>query len=227
MVAAEALVRWNGPDGRLRFPGEFIAIAEESGVIVQLGAWVLRAACEQMAEWQRRGIDLGVAVNVSPRQFTHGDFIALLDRVLLETGADPCKLQIEVTEAAIMSNVDAVLGTLRAVRALGIRVAIDDFGTGYSSFAYLKRFDVDTLKIDRMFVQDIEGERNRAIAKSIVTVAHTLGLSVTAEGVETPVQSTILGSLGCDRLQGYHLGRPLSVESFESAFFGGRETLVS
>ena len=227
IVGAEALVRWNDVDGRMRLPGEFIAIAEESGVIVPLGAWVLRAACEQMAAWHARGIDLGVAVNVSPRQFSHGDFITLLDRVLRETGANPAKLQIEITEAAIMSDVETVLETLRAVRELGIRVAIDDFGSGYSSFAYLKRFDVDTLKIDRMFVQDIEGDRNRAIAKSIVTVAHTLGLSVTAEGVETQAQSAILGAMGCDRLQGYHLGYPLPVDEFETAFVAGRESLAS
>jgi len=227
LVGAEALVRWATEDGRLRLPGEFIVAAEESGIIVPLGTWVLRAACEQLVAWQARGIELVVAVNVSPRQFVQGGFTEVVERVLRETGADPARLQIEITEAAIMSDVTAALEALRAIRATGIRVAIDDFGTGYSSFAYLKRFDVDVLKMDRMFVRDIEGERGLAIARSIVTVAHTLDLSVTAEGVETAAQGRVLSFLGCDHLQGFHLGRPVSVHEFESALAARASELVS
>jgi diguanylate cyclase (GGDEF)-like protein len=216
VVGAEALVRWIEPNGTLRMPGEFIAIAEESRIIVPLGAWVLRAACAQAAAWQRSGLNIRVAVNVSPRQFIHDDFTATLAKALTDTGADPERLELEITEAAIMSNVEPVLATLQAVHRMGVSVAIDDFGTGYSSFAYLKRFDVNSLKIDRTFVEGIEHEDNLAIARSIVSVAHALGMPVTAEGVETPMQARILADLGCDRLQGYHFGHPAPATDFEA-----------
>lgn len=209
IVAVEALVRWTDQRGRVHAPGEFMAIAEDSRIIVPLGAWVLNAACRHAAQWRREGRELGVAVNVSPRQFAHPDFVETLASALRASGASPEDIEIEITEAAIMSNVDPVLATLQAVHRMGIRVAIDDFGTGYSSFAYLKRFEVDSLKIDRTFVEGIEREDNLAIARSIVSVAHALGLPVTAEGVETPLQARILAELGCDRLQGYHFGRPV------------------
>ena len=218
VVAAEALVRWIDANGDVHLPGEFITIAEDSRIIVPLGTFVLNAACERAAHWQRAGLDVMMAVNVSPRQFTHPDFVETLAEALRTTGADPRKLEIEITEAAIMSNAEPVLTTLKAVHAMGIRVAIDDFGTGYSSFAYLKRFEVDSLKIDRTFVDDVEREDNLAIARSIISVAHTLGLRVTAEGVETPTQARVLTSIGCDRLQGYHFGRPSPVEAFETHF---------
>ncbi|HEY4433555.1 MAG TPA: EAL domain-containing protein [Candidatus Cybelea sp.] len=227
LVGAEALLRWIDEDSRLCLPGEFIVAAEESGIIVPLGEWVLRAACKQLAKWQERGIDLDVAVNVSPRQFVQGGFPEVVKRALRETGADPARLQIEITEAAIMSDVGAALETLRSIRALGIRVAIDDFGTGYSSFAYLKRFDVDVLKMDRMFVRDVEEERGLAIARSIITVAHSLGLTVTAEGVETAAQCRVVTLLDCDHLQGFHLGRPMPVREFESRLPGDESQLVS
>jgi diguanylate cyclase (GGDEF)-like protein/PAS domain S-box-containing protein len=218
IVAAEALVRWTDHTGRMRLPGEFIAIAENSRIIVPLGAWVLNAACERAAIWQSKGIDIRLAVNVSPRQFEHSDFLDTLARALRSTGADPALLEIEITEAAIMSNAEPVLATLQAIHRMGIRVAIDDFGTGYSSFAYLKRFAVDSLKIDRTFVEGIEHEENFAIARSILSVAHTLGLPVTAEGIETPAQGEIMADLGCDRLQGFHYGRPMPVDEFEALF---------
>ena len=218
VVAAEALVRWTDPTGRMRMPGEFIAVAEDSRIIVPLGAWVLNAACERAALWQRSGFDIRVAVNVSPRQFEHPDFVETVAQVLRTTGADPALIEIEITEAAIMSNAEPVLATLQAIHAMGIRVAIDDFGTGYSSFAYLKRFAVDSLKIDRTFVEGIEHEENFAIARSILSVAHTLGLPVTAEGIETTAQSEIMADLGCSRLQGYLYARPLPVEEFEALF---------
>ena len=218
IAAAEALVRWTDPTGRMRLPGEFIAVAEDSRIIVPLGAWVFNTACERAALWQRSGIRIRLAVNVSPRQFEHPDFVDMVARTLRTTGADPTMLEIEITEAAIMSNAEPVLATLKAIHGMGIRVAIDDFGTGYSSFAYLKRFAVDSLKIDRTFVEGIEHEDNFAIAQSILSVAHTLGLPVTAEGIETPDQSNIMADLGCDRLQGYHYGRPMPAEEFEALF---------
>jgi diguanylate cyclase (GGDEF)-like protein/PAS domain S-box-containing protein len=220
VVAAEALVRWTDHQGRMHLPSEFIAIAEDSRIIIPLGAWVLNAACERAARWRREGLAIRVAVNVSPRQFAHPDFVETVARALRSTGAAPEDLEIEITEAAIMSNVDPVLATLQAVHRMGIRVAIDDFGTGYSSFAYLKRFEVDSLKIDRTFVEGIERDDNLAIARAIVSVAHALGLPVTAEGVETPQQARILAELGCDRLQGYHFGRPSPVDEFEARFTG-------
>ncbi|HEY0393269.1 MAG TPA: EAL domain-containing protein [Candidatus Elarobacter sp.] len=215
VVAAEALVRWTDHDGRLHLPSDFMAIAEDSRIIVPLGAWVLNAACERAARWRREGRGIGVAVNVSPRQFAHPDFVETLARALRGSGASPEDVEIEITEAAIMSNVDPVLATLQAVHRMGIRVAIDDFGTGYSSFAYLKRFEVDSLKIDRTFVEGIERDDNLAIARSIISVAHALGLPVTAEGVETPLQARILAELGCDRLQGYYFGRPITAGAFD------------
>jgi diguanylate cyclase (GGDEF)-like protein len=217
VVAAEALVRWTDADGNVHLPPDFIAVAEDSRIILPLGAWVLNAACEQAARWHRGGFDVGVAVNVSPRQFAHPEFVATLAHALRSSGVAPEKLEIEITEAAIMSNAEPVLATLQAVHAMGIRVAIDDFGTGYSSFAYLKRFEVDSLKIDRTFVEGIEREDNLAIARSIVSVAHALGLPVTAEGVETAQQARILTALGCDRLQGFYFGRPSPSTEFQAA----------
>jgi len=215
VVAAEALVRWVDANGTVHLPRDFIAIAENSRIIVPLGTWVLKAACAQAAAWRRSALGLRIAVNVSPRQFAHPDFIGTLALALLDSGADPGDLEIEITEAAIMSNVEPVLATLHALQRMGVRVAIDDFGTGYSSFAYLKRFEVDSLKIDRTFVEGIEREDNLAIARSIVGVAHTLGLPVTAEGIETPVQAGLLETLGCDRLQGFYFGRPRPAPDFE------------
>jgi diguanylate cyclase (GGDEF)-like protein/PAS domain S-box-containing protein len=227
VVAAEALVRWIDGNGTVHLPGEFITIAEDSRIIIPLGTFVLNAACERAARWQRRGLDLTMAVNVSPRQFEHPDFIATLAGALSTSGADPSRLEIEITEAAIMSNAEPVIATLKAIHAMGIRVAIDDFGTGYSSFAYLKRFEVDCLKIDRTFVDDIEREDNLAIARSIVSVAHALNLRVTAEGVETATQARLLASIGCDRLQGYHFGRPSPVTQFEAMWFEVARAAVS
>ncbi len=216
IVAAEALVRWRGHDGQLHMPAEFMSVAEDSRIIVPLGTWVLNAACRQSVRWRSQGFDIIVALNVSPRQFAHPDFVETVASALRTTGADPSSIEIEITEAAIMSNIEPVLATLRAVHAMGIRVAIDDFGTGYSSFAYLKRFEVSSLKIDRTFVDGIEENDNLAIAAAIVSVAHALRLPVTAEGVETPAQAQLLTDLGCDRLQGYYFGRPVPISEFES-----------
>jgi diguanylate cyclase (GGDEF)-like protein/PAS domain S-box-containing protein len=226
VIGAEALVRWTDCNGTVRLPSEFITIAEDSRIIVPIGTFVINAACEQAALWQRSGLDLTMGINVSPRQFEHPDFVATLAEALRTSGADPSRLEIEITEAAIMSNAEPVMATLEAIHAMGIRVAIDDFGTGYSSFAYLKRFKVDSLKIDRTFVDDIEHDDNLAITRSIVSVAHALNLQVTAEGVETATQARLLASIGCDRLQGYHFGRPAPVAEFEARFPGYHVVII-
>ncbi len=185
VIAAEALVRWPAADGRLRMPAEFIGIAEESRIIVPLGTWVLNEACRQSVRWREDGREIVVAANVSPRQIAHPDFVDTVANALATSGADPASIEIEITEAAIMANVENVIATLQKVHDMGIRVAIDDFGTGYSSFAYLKRFKVGSLKIDRTFVDGIEENANLAIATAVISVAHALKLPVTAEGVET------------------------------------------
>ena len=215
VVAAEALVRWRAGDGRLRLPGEFIGVAEDSRLIMQIGTWVLREACREAVRWRDAGHDIGVAVNVSPRQIAHPDFAGIVADALASTGADAASIELEITEAAIMANAEHVIATLCQLEAMGVRVAIDDFGTGYSSFAYLQRFRVGALKLDRTFVDGIEHDANLAIATAIISVAHALHLPVTAEGVETAEQAELLTQLGCDRLQGYHFGRPLPVNEFE------------
>lgn len=218
IVGAEALLRWIGPDGNLRQPGEFISIAEESGLIIPIGTWVLRSACKQLAHWERSGIDVVVSVNVSARQFAHPEFIDTLALVLRETGVDPRHLDIEITESALMSNVESVLCVLEQLRGMKISVSIDDFGTGYSSLAYLKRFPLNALKLDYAFVNGIDNAQDRAIARSIINIAHTLCMEVTAEGVEALTQYDILSELHCDRIQGYYISRALPVSEFEAFY---------
>lgn len=214
LVGAEALIRWPDASGQLRPPAEFIGVAEETGLIVALGAWVLRQVCEDAAYWHLQGHRLHISVNASARQFLHPDFLSTLARTLTASGIDPQLLDIEITESTLLSNVDTVLHTLREVKAMGATVTIDDFGTGYSALAYLKQFPLNALKLDSTFVSDIESHQERAIASSIITIAHTLGMTVTAEGVERPAQLAILRELGCDRAQGYYLGRPVSGTEF-------------
>ncbi len=217
LVGAEALLRWPDVSG-MRYPATFIGVAEESGLIVPLGAWVLRSACAQLARWSRRGLHRYLSVNVSARQFMHPDFCATLADALESSGADPNLLDIEITESTLLTNVHAVRRILEEVKAMGPTVTIDDFGTGYSALVYLKEFSLHALKLDRTFVSDIEHRSERAIARSIVRIAHTLGMKVTAEGVETPEQFDTLYQLRCDRAQGFHFGRPVPVEEFDHLY---------
>lgn len=215
IVAAEALLRWTDTTGRLHLPADFIAVAEDTGAIVNIGAWVLEQAAHQAVRWQRSGKPLALAVNLSPRQLTHPDFAEVLANIIRMSGVDPALLEVEITESALLPNAASVLRVFESIREMGVRIAVDDFGTGYSAFSYLKQLPLNALKIDRVFVDGIERDVDRSIAESIVAIAHKLNLSVTAEGVETRFQRKILGELGCDRLQGYDICRPLPIDQFE------------
>ena len=215
VIGAEALLRWTDAEGRVHPPADFIAIAEDTGAIVPIGMWVVEQAARQAMTWRRNGMSLMVAVNISPRQLTHPDFSQSLRNVLRETGVDPSLLEVEITESGLVPNAASVMRVLENIRSLGLRIAVDDFGTGYSAFSYLKQLPLHSLKVDRTFVDGIERDVDRSITESIIAIAHKLGLSVTAEGVETGFQRQILTELGCDRLQGYHICKPLPIEQFE------------
>jgi EAL domain-containing protein (putative c-di-GMP-specific phosphodiesterase class I) len=213
IVEMEALVRWDHPRRGRVSPDQFIPVCEETGMIVQLGEWVLEQACRQAAKWQQRYPSrrpLVMSVNVSARQFQQPTLVRDIDRILHRTGLDPRCLKLEITESVVMQDAQAADFTLRALKALGIHLAIDDFGTGYSSLSYLKSLPVDTLKIDRSFVDGLGHEsQDTAIVHSIIALASTLKLSVTAEGIETPAQRSQLRQLGCGRGQGYLFARPM------------------
>jgi EAL domain-containing protein (putative c-di-GMP-specific phosphodiesterase class I) len=213
VLGFEALARWQHPARGLLGPDAFIAVAEESGLIVPLGAEILAQACAQAVCWRadRTGpAPLRVAVNVASAQLAHRSFVPTITAVLAETGLEPHALSLEITETTIMADTEAAAETLRAIRALGVHLAIDDFGTGYSSLTYLRRFPVETLKIDRSFVAGLGHDRDdEAIVEMILSLARALRLQVVAEGVETTDQIDTLRLLGCDLLQGYYFGRPM------------------
>jgi diguanylate cyclase (GGDEF)-like protein/PAS domain S-box-containing protein len=224
IVGAEALVRWRHPVRGLVGPAEFIGVAESTDLILAIGAWVLRAACEQLARWARvpHGAELTVAVNISIRQLMEDNFVRDTLAVIADTGADPGRLKLEITESMVIVRVEETIAKMEALRRHGIRFLLDDFGTGYSSLAYLKRLPLEQLKIDRSFVRDILVDPNDAsIARSVVALAQALGLSIIAEGVETAAQRDKLRELGCHRFQGYLYGRPMPVAAFESAVEAG------
>jgi len=220
----EALIRWQHPELGMVPPSRFIGIAEETGMIVSIGAWVLRTACAQNKAWQDAGFDkLRVAVNLSARQFGAADLIENLAAVLQDTGLEPKYLEIELTESLFMSDITPAVDLLHRMKALGVNLSIDDFGTGYSSLSYLSRFPIDVLKIDRSFVADITRDANdEAIVTSIIALAHNLKLAVIAEGVETGEQLDYLRRHGCDEMQGYYFSRPLPAQEFEQLLIEGR-----
>jgi EAL domain-containing protein (putative c-di-GMP-specific phosphodiesterase class I) len=217
LVGMEALVRWQHPTRGLLLPYEFISLAEDSGLIVPLGAWVLNEACRQTAQWAslRRGAEddtagLNISVNVSALQLAEPGFPRQVAEAIEASGILPDRLWLEITESALMRDADDSVVILRSLRDLGLHVEIDDFGTGYSSLSYLQRFPVETLKIDRSFVDDLDPRsENAAIVRAILGLGDSLGLSIIAEGVERPVQATRLLALGCQLAQGYLFGRPL------------------
>jgi diguanylate cyclase (GGDEF)-like protein len=211
IVAIEALVRWEHPELGLLSPVEFIQLAEENGLIMQLGEWVLRESCIQNVKWQSAGIlDLRVAVNLSGYQLQHSALLATIRKVLQETGMSPDHLELEVTESVIMQNADFAVSILSALSDLGIHISIDDFGTGYSSLAHLKRFSVNTLKIDKSFVREVDfSSTDAAIATAIIAMGNSLNLNVIAEGVETQSQYDFLKLNNCDQVQGFLFCRPL------------------
>ena len=218
VTKAEALVRWIHPELGFVSPGDFIPIAEESGLIIELGDWILNTACMQAKEWLDRGLDnCRVSVNVSSVQFKQTALVEKVKSALLNSGLPPHLLELEVTESAVMSDVEDNIERLQQLKNMGITVAVDDFGTGYSSLSYLKRFPIDTLKIDRSFVDDIATDENdEAIVKAIMVLAETMGLKVVAEGIETIEQLKILNEFGCQHIQGFFFSKPLPHEDFIS-----------
>jgi diguanylate cyclase (GGDEF)-like protein/PAS domain S-box-containing protein len=220
LIGVEALVRWQHPIRGLVAPGEFIPIAEDSGLIGAIDAWVMAHACQQMVAWQAAGSEVQfVAVNVSSRLFSHGKLDGQVAQVLAESGLDPACLELEVTESAVMQDPEAAQALLERLRDLGIRLSIDDFGTGYRSLARLKRLPVHKLKLDQSFVRDLPHDHDdAAITRAVIALGHSLGLKVLAEGIEQPQQMAFLRQLGCDQGQGYHLGRPQPAEQLTTAF---------
>ncbi|WP_233848371.1 putative bifunctional diguanylate cyclase/phosphodiesterase [Paraburkholderia sp. HD33-4] len=219
-IGAEALLRWyNGELGNVS-PGEFIPVAEDAGLIVEIGDWVLEHACEQVAQWRRTlAPHLIVAVNLSPRQFNDG-LLERIERCLAQSGLEPAALELEITERLLMSDSDTVLPMLSALNEMGVRVSVDDFGTGYSSLSYLKRFPLHNLKIDRSFVAGLPDHRDSiAITQAVVAMAHSLGMNVTAEGVETAAQAAFLRAIDCDKQQGYLYSRPVGASAYARTLY--------
>ncbi|HWP27100.1 MAG TPA: EAL domain-containing protein [Xanthobacteraceae bacterium] len=231
IVGVEALVRWSHPERGFVSPVEFIPLAEHSGLIIQLGEWVMRRACREGLAWP----ELAIAVNVSPLQFRQLDFVETVERILMETGFDPGRLELELTESTLIGNVESADSAMRRLRAIGVRLALDDFGTGYSSMLYLRRFPFDKLKIDRSFVHAIERAPDAAaIINAIVNLGRGLGMKVTAEGVETAEQHLFLRAAGVHEMQGYRFGKPCTAAEITcylhnpGAFRGlGRDTVAA
>ena len=218
-VGAEVLLRWVHPQHGMISPAFFIPTAEETGLIVSVGTWVLETACEQLKAWQNNysTSKLTLAVNVSARQFRQADFVAEVRRILLQTGARPTLLKLELTESIVLENVEDAINKMHELKALGVSCSLDDFGTGYSSLQYLKRLPLDQIKIDQTFVRDIASDQNDAtIVKTIIVMAKAMGLHVIAEGVEMNAQLTFLELCGCESFQGYLFGKPIPLDQFET-----------
>ena len=220
LQGAEALVRWHHPERGVVAPAEFIGMAEQTGLILPLGQWVLEAACQQLVAWSRTRLTraLFLSVNVSVRQFRQADFVEQLLQLLEQTGANPERLKLELTESLLLADVEDVIARMQQLRERGVGFSLDDFGTGYSSLSYLKRLPLDQLKIDQGFVRDVLTDPNdAAIVRTILALANSLDLGVVAEGVETPGQLEFLKQHGCPAFQGYLFGRPMPVAVLEAA----------
>ena len=217
-IGAEALLRWEHPGRSLVTPAEFIPLAEETGLIVPIGLWVLQTACARIRDWSANPAtrDLQLAINVSARQFRQSDFVEQVQQALSATGINPARLKIELTESMVLDNVSDTITKMHALKALGVSFSMDDFGTGHSSLSYLKQLPLDQLKIDQSFVRDLATDPNdAAIVRAIITLGQTFGLNVIAEGVETEAQREFLELNGCHAFQGYLFSRPLPPEAFE------------
>jgi EAL domain-containing protein (putative c-di-GMP-specific phosphodiesterase class I) len=216
VAGVEALVRWKHPERALVFPGEFIGSAEETGLILEIGEWALREACRQAALWSEIGRDgppLRMSVNLSARQVSHPDVVGMVAATLRDTGVEPATICLEITETAVMADMETAVGVLDQLRALGVSLAIDDFGTGWSSLRALQRFPVDEVKIDKSFVDGVAKDpQEAAIVAAVISLSHALGLRTVAEGVETVAQVDRLRTLGCDIAQGYFFWRPEPAE---------------
>jgi len=214
IVGMEALVRWKHPTLGLVQPSDFIPLAEESGLILPIGERVLRTACAQGRAWHQAGLPVRVSVNFSPRQFQHQNPVALVTRVLRETGLPPDQLELEITESAVMKDANAALGTLRSLKETGVNLSIDDFGTGYSSLSYLRSFPLHALKVDRSFVREITSRTDdAAIVTAVIAMAHSLKLKVIAEGVESAEHLSWLHARDCDEVQGFHFSKPVPADA--------------
>jgi diguanylate cyclase (GGDEF)-like protein/PAS domain S-box-containing protein len=222
VIGAEALIRWNHPELGMVAPGRFISVAEDTGLIVPMGDWVLREACRQSVAWRKAGLpELLMAVNLSAVQFKRGDVLKSVTQALAESGLEPALLELELTESILIKDTEKVLATVRQLKSLGIKLSIDDFGTGYSSLSYLKQFDVDKLKIDQSFVRNMVDDPNdAAIVRAIIQMAQGLNLTTIAEGVEDERQLALLRLQHCDEVQGYHFARPMPADQFESFISG-------
>ena len=228
IVGVEALVRWQHPERGLLSPAHFISVAEMSGLIVPIGEWILRTACRQLKTWQRK-VDQSftVAVNLSARQFQQPDLVDMIRSAVHETGIEPSSLEVEITESNAMQNAENTMYILRELKALGVRISMDDFGTGYSSLNYLKRFPIDTLKLDKGFINDITTDASdAAIVSAVIQMAHSLELHVTAEGVERQEQLEWLRRQKCDTIQGYLFSKPLAADQLE-AFIDSRKAAMA
>jgi predicted signal transduction protein with EAL and GGDEF domain len=212
LVGFEALVRWNHPERGLLPPADFIPLAEASGRISEIGAWVLRAACREAATWPS---GLAIAVNLSPAQIQRSDFVGLVHTVLLETGLAPWRLELEVTEGVLVADFEGAVALFRRLKALGVRIVMDDLGSGHSSLAYLQSFPFDKIKIDKAFVMNLDnGSQSRAIIRAVLALGRSLGLPTLAEGVETETQQTFLRAEQCDQIQGFFIGKPQPISAY-------------
>ncbi|RYF02987.1 MAG: EAL domain-containing protein, partial [Oxalobacteraceae bacterium] len=228
ITSAEALVRWRHAERGLIPPDDFIGLAEDSGLILPLGEWVLRTACAEAATWPDH---LSVAVNLSPAQFRERSLVAIVEAALQAAALPPQRLELEITEGVLLTDEKRTLETLSQLRAMGVRISMDDFGTGYSSLSYLRKFPFDKIKIDQSFVRQLpDDEESAAIIRAIITMGACLGMSTTVEGVETAEQFAFSVAEGCDTIQGYHISRPLDNASFAAlvaSLRSQRESFVS
>ena len=215
VFGAEALLRWHHPEQQMIMPDQFIGLAEETGLILGLGEWVLHATCKQAAKWP----NLTMSLNISPVQFKHHDVVSMVRRCLAETNVDPQRIELEITEGVLLRNTESAVSTLKALKDLGVRIVMDDFGTRYSGLSYLLKFPFDKIKIDQSFVRSVRCRRDaEAIVRAVVGLGHNLDMRICAEGVETEEQLLFLEREGCDEVQGYFVGEPMPVQQFEEAF---------
>jgi EAL domain-containing protein (putative c-di-GMP-specific phosphodiesterase class I) len=223
MIGVEVLLRWQSLDFGLLPPSEFIALTENSGLIFELGQWVLRTACLQSKQWEMAGYhDFKVAVNISGKQLRQPDFLEMISSVVKETGVTPRCLELEFTESVIMEDAEKTIDTLRLLKKLGVQLSIDNFGTGYSSLNYLKHFPIDRIKIDRSFIADLDsGKSDAALVEAIISMGHSLHRKVLAEGVEHESQLEYLTELGCDEVQGFYLALPMNAEELTGRLMEG------